>query len=164
MMFLLLCSSSPIQALDTTPVPSNGSLDVNFYLTVYGSIAVANSLFAILRAFLFAYGTIHAATVIHNRLLQRALKVTVRKSRAGWGSCKSLCPDILLTFGSKGSGGGLGFLFVLADELPVGLHPERAAPQPAQGDSEQSLKMCPVRLVPFHGGVFYSCCLHLFAH
>lgn len=90
--FLLLCSSSPIQALDTTPVPSNGSLDVNFYLIVYGSIAGANSLFTILRAFLFAYGTIHAASVIHNRLLQRALKVMVRKSKAGWGSCKSLCP------------------------------------------------------------------------
>ncbi|KFW04387.1 Multidrug resistance-associated protein 7 [Eurypyga helias] len=82
---------SPIQALDTTLVPSNGSLDVNFYLMVYGSIAGANSLFTILRAFLFAYGTIRAATVIHSRLLQRALKVTVIKSRAGWGSCKSLC-------------------------------------------------------------------------
>ncbi|NXU52281.1 MRP7 protein, partial [Turnix velox] len=68
---------SPIQALDTTSVPSNGSLDVNFYLIVYGSFAGANSLFTILRAFLFAYGTICAATVIHNRLLQRVLKATV---------------------------------------------------------------------------------------
>ncbi|NWR28958.1 MRP7 protein, partial [Tachuris rubrigastra] len=67
----------PIQALDTTPVPSNGSVDVNFYLIVYGSIAGANSLFTIFRAFLFAYGTLRAATVIHNRLLQRALKATV---------------------------------------------------------------------------------------
>ncbi|PKU49112.1 multidrug resistance-associated protein 7 [Limosa lapponica baueri] len=78
---LLLFSSaglvSPIQALDTTPVPSNGSLDMKFYLIVYGSIAGANSLFTIFRAFLFAYGTIHAATVIHNRLLQRVLKATV---------------------------------------------------------------------------------------
>ncbi|NXX15990.1 MRP7 protein, partial [Podargus strigoides] len=68
---------SPIQVLDSTPVPSNGSQDVNFYLMVYGSIAGANSLFTILRAFLFAYGTICAATVIHNRLLQRVLKATV---------------------------------------------------------------------------------------
>ncbi|NXJ75494.1 MRP7 protein, partial [Trogon melanurus] len=68
---------SPIQALDTTPVPSNSSLDVNFYLIVYGSIAGANSFFTILRAFLFAYGTVRAATVIHNRLLQRVLKATV---------------------------------------------------------------------------------------
>ncbi|NWS95557.1 MRP7 protein, partial [Mionectes macconnelli] len=67
----------PIQALDTTPVPSNGSVDVKFYLIVYGSIAGANSLFTIFRAFLFAYGTLRAATVIHNRLLQRALKATV---------------------------------------------------------------------------------------
>ncbi|NXS91481.1 MRP7 protein, partial [Jacana jacana] len=68
---------SPVQALDTTPVPSNDSLDVNFYLIVYGSIAGANSLFTILRAFLFAYGAIRAATVIHKRLLQRVLKATV---------------------------------------------------------------------------------------
>ncbi|NXY47604.1 MRP7 protein, partial [Ceuthmochares aereus] len=68
---------SPIQALDTSPVPSNGSLDVNFYLIVYGGIAGANSLFTILRAFLFAYGAIRAATVIHKRLLQRVLKATI---------------------------------------------------------------------------------------
>ncbi|NWI95001.1 MRP7 protein, partial [Pitta sordida] len=68
---------SPVHALDTTPVPSNSSVDVNFYLMVYGSIAGANSLFTILRAFLFAYGTLRAATVIHKRLLQRALKATV---------------------------------------------------------------------------------------
>ncbi|NXJ48792.1 MRP7 protein, partial [Spizaetus tyrannus] len=77
LLFSIVGLVSPIQALDTTPAPSNGSLDVNFYLIVYGSIAGANSLFTILRAFLFAYGTIRAATVIHNRLLQRALKATV---------------------------------------------------------------------------------------
>ncbi|XP_074435937.1 ATP-binding cassette sub-family C member 10 isoform X5 [Larus michahellis] len=77
LLFSIVGLVSPIQALGTTSVPSNGSLDVNFYLIVYGSIAGANSLFTILRAFLFAYGTIRAATVIHNRLLQRALKATV---------------------------------------------------------------------------------------
>ncbi|NXT94140.1 MRP7 protein, partial [Anhinga rufa] len=77
LLFSIFGLVSPIQALNTTPVPSSGSLDVNFYLIVYGSIAGANSLFTILRAFLFAYGTIHAATVIHNRLLQRILKATV---------------------------------------------------------------------------------------
>ncbi|NXG44336.1 MRP7 protein, partial [Psilopogon haemacephalus] len=77
LLFSVVGLVSPIQALDTTPVPSNGSLDVNFYLIVYGSIAGANSLFTILRAFLFAYGTIRAATVIHNRLLQRVLKATI---------------------------------------------------------------------------------------
>ncbi|NWX30630.1 MRP7 protein, partial [Notiomystis cincta] len=68
---------SPIQDLDKTPAPPNGSVDVNFYLIVYGSIAGANSLFTIIRAFLFAYGALRAAAVIHNRLLQRVLKATV---------------------------------------------------------------------------------------
>ncbi|NXG68980.1 MRP7 protein, partial [Baryphthengus martii] len=77
LLFSVVGLVSPIQALDATPVPSNSSLDVNFYLIVYGSIAGANSLFTILRAFLFAYGTTRAAVVIHNRLLQRILKATV---------------------------------------------------------------------------------------
>ncbi|NXH43271.1 MRP7 protein, partial [Dicaeum eximium] len=68
---------SPIQDLDKTPAPPNGSVDVNFYLIVYGSIAGANSLFTIIRAFLFAYGALRAAAVIHDRLLQRVLKATV---------------------------------------------------------------------------------------
>ncbi|NWH34064.1 MRP7 protein, partial [Chloropsis hardwickii] len=68
---------SPIQDMDKTPAPPNGSVDVNFYLIVYGSIAGANSLFTIIRAFLFAYGALHAAAVIHDRLLQRVLKATV---------------------------------------------------------------------------------------
>ncbi|NXE31604.1 MRP7 protein, partial [Ptilorrhoa leucosticta] len=68
---------SSIQDLDNTPAPSNGSVDMNFYLIVYGSIAGANSLFTIIRAFLFAYGALRAAAVIHNRLLQRVLKATV---------------------------------------------------------------------------------------
>ncbi|NXB55079.1 MRP7 protein, partial [Leucopsar rothschildi] len=68
---------SPIQDLDKTPAPPNGSVDVSFYLIVYGSIAGANSLFTIIRAFLFAFGTLRAAAVIHDRLLQRILKATV---------------------------------------------------------------------------------------
>ncbi|NXR83587.1 MRP7 protein, partial [Pycnonotus jocosus] len=78
---LLLFSTSglvsPIQDLDKSLAPPNGSLDVNFYLTVYGSIAGANSLFTIIRAFLFACGALRAAAVIHNQLLQRVLKATV---------------------------------------------------------------------------------------
>ncbi|NXP50331.1 MRP7 protein, partial [Heliornis fulica] len=77
LLFSIVGLVSPLHALDTTPVPSNSSLDVNFYLIVYGSIAGANSLFTIFRAFLFAYGTIRAAAVIHSRLLQRVLKATV---------------------------------------------------------------------------------------
>uniref|UniRef100_A0A8C3QAN2 Uncharacterized protein n=1 Tax=Geospiza parvula TaxID=87175 RepID=A0A8C3QAN2_GEOPR len=60
-----------------TPAPPNVSVDVYFYLIVYGSIAGANSLFTIIRAFLFAYGALRAASVIHDRLLQRVLKATV---------------------------------------------------------------------------------------
>ncbi|NWY38889.1 MRP7 protein, partial [Sylvia atricapilla] len=78
---LLLFSTSglvsPIQDLEKTLAPPNGSVDVNFYLIVYGSIAGANSLFTIIRAFLFARGALRAASVIHNRLLQRVLKATV---------------------------------------------------------------------------------------
>ncbi|XP_069464906.1 LOW QUALITY PROTEIN: ATP-binding cassette sub-family C member 10 [Ambystoma mexicanum] len=55
----------------------NSSLDVDFYLTVYGGIAVANTIFTVLRAFLFAFGTIRAATVIHGKLLRRVLMATV---------------------------------------------------------------------------------------
>ncbi|KAL4612819.1 Multidrug resistance-associated protein 7-like [Arapaima gigas] len=55
----------------------NATGQLQFYLTVYVSIAAANSVFTVIRAFLFAYGAICAATVIHNRLLNRVLKATV---------------------------------------------------------------------------------------
>ncbi|XP_053160047.1 ATP-binding cassette sub-family C member 10 isoform X1 [Hemicordylus capensis] len=74
---LLLFSHGGLISPVMASTPSNGSLDVNFYLTVYGSIAGANSVFTILRAFLFAYGTIHAATIIHTRLLRRVMKATM---------------------------------------------------------------------------------------
>ncbi|KAM9770720.1 ATP-binding cassette sub-family C member 10 [Menidia menidia] len=56
---------------------NNTSLDVRFYLTVYASIAASNTVFTALRAFLFAYGVVCAASAIHNRLLDRVLKATV---------------------------------------------------------------------------------------
>lgn len=55
--------------------PSNTSSDVQFYLNVYTCIAVANTVFTALRAFLFAYGVVCASTFIHRRLLDRVLKV-----------------------------------------------------------------------------------------
>ncbi|MBN3297038.1 MRP7 protein, partial [Amia calva] len=67
---------SPVTLLGTDP-KANSSFDLKYYLTVYGSIAAANSLLTAVRAFLFAYGAICAATVIHNRLLDRVLKATV---------------------------------------------------------------------------------------
>eukprot|EP00794_Sanderia_malayensis_P019839 gene19839-21781_t len=49
---------------------NNSSTDVKFYLTVYGAIAGANTVFTLFRAFLFAYGGIEAAKIIHKRLLK----------------------------------------------------------------------------------------------
>uniref|UniRef100_A0A4W4GEN7 ATP-binding cassette sub-family C member 10 n=1 Tax=Electrophorus electricus TaxID=8005 RepID=A0A4W4GEN7_ELEEL len=47
----------------------NMSSELKFYMTVYGSLAGANTVFTAARAFLFAYGAIHAATVLHKKLL-----------------------------------------------------------------------------------------------
>ncbi|KAG1690982.1 Multidrug resistance-associated protein 7 [Nymphon striatum] len=54
------------------------SHDVKFYLTIYGSIAAASSIFTLGRAFLFAYGCIHAAIVIHKKLLEKILVMTLK--------------------------------------------------------------------------------------
>ncbi|XP_033985639.1 multidrug resistance-associated protein 7 isoform X2 [Trematomus bernacchii] len=67
---------SPLSSVQTLP-SSNISSEVRFYLTVYSSIAAGNTVFTALRAFLFAYGAICAATVIHSRLLDSVLKATV---------------------------------------------------------------------------------------
>ncbi|XP_036624800.1 multidrug resistance-associated protein 7 isoform X2 [Trichosurus vulpecula] len=55
----------------------NSSLDVQFYLTVYGAIASANSVCTLLRAILFAAGILQAAATLHQRLLHRVLKAPV---------------------------------------------------------------------------------------
>uniref|UniRef100_A0A4W4GHG7 ATP-binding cassette, sub-family C (CFTR/MRP), member 10 n=1 Tax=Electrophorus electricus TaxID=8005 RepID=A0A4W4GHG7_ELEEL len=52
----------------------NMSSELKFYMTVYGSLAGANTVFTAARAFLFAYGAIHAATVLHKKLLNSVLK------------------------------------------------------------------------------------------
>ncbi|XP_077341580.1 ATP-binding cassette sub-family C member 10 isoform X2 [Lithobates pipiens] len=76
---LLLFSSrtlvSPVRWAESAGQNSSGNL--TFYLSVYGGIAAANSIFTALRALLFALGTVHAATAIHRRLLQRVLRATV---------------------------------------------------------------------------------------
>lgn len=46
-----------------------------FYLEVYASIAVLNSLLTLLRAFLFAYAGIKAAKCVHSLLLERVFSV-----------------------------------------------------------------------------------------
>nr|XP_005155817.1 multidrug resistance-associated protein 7 isoform X1 [Danio rerio]XP_021329903.1 multidrug resistance-associated protein 7 isoform X1 [Danio rerio]XP_021335425.1 multidrug resistance-associated protein 7 isoform X1 [Danio rerio] len=55
----------------------NMSSELKFYMTVYGSLAAANTVFTAARAFLFAYGAICAATVVHKRLLSSVLKATM---------------------------------------------------------------------------------------
>jgi len=50
---------------------------VTFYLVVYGGLAVANTIFTLFRAFLFAYGGICAAKVLHSRLLKSILSAPV---------------------------------------------------------------------------------------
>lgn len=54
---------------------TNGSSDIRFYLTVYATIAGVNSLCTLLRAVLFAAGTLRAAAILHRRLLCRVLMV-----------------------------------------------------------------------------------------
>merc|ERR1719228_1447235 len=55
----------------------NSDSGVTYYLIIYGSIAVANSVFSFFRAFLFAYGGICAAKTIHAKLLRSVIKAKV---------------------------------------------------------------------------------------
>ena len=48
--------------------------EVKYYLSVYAGIAGANSIFAIIRSFLFAYGGICAAKIVHQKLLKSIVK------------------------------------------------------------------------------------------
>jgi len=47
---------------------------VRYYLIVYGTIAVSNTLFSFMRAFLFAYGGVCAARTIHSKLLKSVMR------------------------------------------------------------------------------------------
>lgn len=60
---------------DATVTYSTDESDVSYYLTVYAVFAVVNSVFTLFRAFLFAYGGIHAATIVHTQLLNTIIKV-----------------------------------------------------------------------------------------
>ncbi|XP_011138357.1 multidrug resistance-associated protein 7 isoform X2 [Harpegnathos saltator] len=48
--------------------------DTNYYLTVYSLLAVANSVFTLIRAFLFAYGGLQAAITMHRQLLKTVVR------------------------------------------------------------------------------------------
>jgi hypothetical protein len=55
---------------------SNDGNNISYYLTVYALCAGLNSVFTLIRAFLFAYGGIQAATNVHKRLLKAIIKVS----------------------------------------------------------------------------------------
>ncbi|CAL7934283.1 unnamed protein product [Xylocopa violacea] len=52
----------------------DSNIGTNYYLTVYAILALINTIFTLMRAFMFAYGGIQAAIAIHKQLL----KVVVR--------------------------------------------------------------------------------------
>lgn len=56
---------------------SSEDSDISFYLKIYVGFAVMNNLFTLLRAFVFAYGGVRAATKIHKLLLKSVIKVGV---------------------------------------------------------------------------------------
>lgn len=58
---------------DTTQNTTSGT---KFYLEIYASIAVINSIITLVRAFLFAYAGIKAAKFIHNKLLTSVFYVS----------------------------------------------------------------------------------------
>ncbi|KHN74317.1 Multidrug resistance-associated protein 7 [Toxocara canis] len=57
---------------------SEGEWDTTMYfLLVYAALALCNTLFTLVRAFIFAYGGIVAASNLHNRLLHRVLNASM---------------------------------------------------------------------------------------
>uniref|UniRef100_A0A452TJ18 ATP-binding cassette sub-family C member 10 n=1 Tax=Ursus maritimus TaxID=29073 RepID=A0A452TJ18_URSMA len=76
-LFLFSPGSLYTSAFPLPQAASNGSSDIRFYLTVYATIAGINSLCTLLRAVLFAAGTLRAAATLHRRLLRRVLMAPV---------------------------------------------------------------------------------------
>uniref|UniRef100_A0A915DBV6 Uncharacterized protein n=1 Tax=Ditylenchus dipsaci TaxID=166011 RepID=A0A915DBV6_9BILA len=67
-----------------------------FFLTVYVCVAVLNTVFTLIRAFLFAYGGVVAASELHEKLLHRVLYSTVSWwDETPWGRVVNrLCSDV----------------------------------------------------------------------
>ncbi|XP_039710107.1 ATP-binding cassette sub-family C member 10 isoform X1 [Pteropus medius] len=128
---LLLFSPGSIYT-SVFPLPKaapNGSSDIRFYLTVYATIAGVNSLCTLLRAVLFAAGTLQAAATLHRRLLCRVLTAPVTFfSSTPMGrilnrfSSDVACTDdslpFILNILLANAAGLLGLLAVLASGLP----------------------------------------------
>lgn len=54
--------------------------NTNYYLTVYSLLAVANSVFTLIRAFIFAYGGLQAAITMHKYLLRTVVRVNISRT------------------------------------------------------------------------------------
>lgn len=65
-----------LQELPETNFLADVDPSTKFYLTVYGILAASNTVFTLMRSFLFAYGGICAARYIHRRLLDSVLYVS----------------------------------------------------------------------------------------
>lgn len=63
-----------VSNVNVNATTNSTDVDVDFYLAIYASVAVANTVFSVVRAFLFAYGGICAAKTIHNQLLKAVLR------------------------------------------------------------------------------------------
>ena len=67
-------NSTSLPGLHLLSVGSN-TQDMKYYLTIYAVLAVLNTFFTLIRAFLFAYGGLQAAIVMHKYLLKVVIKV-----------------------------------------------------------------------------------------
>jgi uncharacterized membrane protein len=92
---------------------SDGS--VTYYLTVYAIFAGLNSIFTLFRAFLFAYGGIHAATSIHKQLLETVIKVSIIFG------CKLVKLNLLLPRHQQTQGKAIG-INMLCNDIQVNFH------------------------------------------
>ncbi|KAK0412633.1 hypothetical protein QR680_006320 [Steinernema hermaphroditum] len=78
------------------PLTDDSWEDTVFYLTVYGCLAGANTIFTLIRAFLFAYGGVVSAKNLHKNVLGKVLRASI----AWWDSTPAgrvtnrLCADV----------------------------------------------------------------------
>lgn len=74
--FLWLTDMEPPSANAPATAPATpDQKSISFYLTVYGTIAGLNAFFTLLRAFLFAYAGIHAASGLHKKIIKAVIRV-----------------------------------------------------------------------------------------
>ena len=75
--YLSIQSSSLWNSSFATNYLQNESTNGTFYLTVYGSLIAGNTIFALIRAFSFAFFGISATTTLHNNMLQNVMRAAM---------------------------------------------------------------------------------------